>query len=82
MYRYEGETVKPSKLESARMATYKQKIFRDIDAILDNYPTAKVSDVIWALEAATEALWRALPAPGATKGGRKIVERQKRYRVA
>ena len=58
--------------------TYKQKLFADIDALLDKYPNAKVSDVIWALESATEALWRALPLP---KGGRKTIERTKRYRV-
>jgi hypothetical protein len=60
--------------------TYKQKIFLDIDKMLEKYPRAKVSDVIWALEASAEALWRALPP--AKKGSRRVVERTKRYRVA
>lgn len=59
--------------------TYKQKMFGDLDKMLEKYPNAKVSDVIWALEAMAEALWRALPAP---KKGRKVIERQRRYRVA
>ena len=59
--------------------TYKQKIYDELDQILERYPNAHVSDVIWALEAMTESLWRALPAP---KKGRRVVERQKRYRVA
>ena len=61
------------------MANYKKKIYADIDTLLGLYPNAKVSDVIWALEATVEALWRALPAP---KKGRKVIERTKRYRVA
>jgi hypothetical protein len=59
--------------------TYKQRIFAELDKLLDKYPGAKVSDVIWALEATAESLWRALPLP---KAGRRIVERTKRYRVA
>lgn len=59
--------------------TYKQRIFADIDSVIDNYPNAKVSDVIWVLESLSEALWRALPEP---KKGRKVIERTKRYRVA
>jgi hypothetical protein len=59
--------------------TYKQLVYDEIDRILLKYPNAKASDVIWALEAIAESLWRALPAP---KKGRKIVERRKRYRVA
>jgi len=59
--------------------TYKQKIFDDLDRILEKYPDAKVSDMIWALEATAEVLWRALPAP---KKGRKVLERTTRYRVA
>ena len=59
--------------------TYKQKIFDDLDRILEKYPSAKVSDMIWALEATAEVLWRALPPP---KKGRKVKERTKRYRVA
>jgi hypothetical protein len=58
--------------------TYKQKLFIDLDKMLEKYPRAKVSDVIWALEATAEALWRALPLP---KRGRKVVERTKRYRI-
>jgi hypothetical protein len=60
--------------------TYKQKIFLDIDKMLEKYPRAKVSDVIWALEASAEALWRALPL--VKRGSRRVVERTKRYRVA
>jgi len=59
--------------------TYKQRMFDDLNKLLDKYPKAKVSDTIWALEAMAEALWRALPSP---KKGRKVVERTKRYRVA
>lgn len=58
--------------------TYKQRIFAELDHLLDKYPNAKVSDTIFALEAITEALWRALPAP---KKGRRVIERTKRYRV-
>lgn len=59
--------------------TYKQKIYDDLNALLDKYPGAKVSDVLWVLESFAEGLWRALPAP---KKGRKVVERTKRYRLA
>ena len=58
--------------------SYKQRIFADLDHLLDDYPNAKVSDTIWALEAMAEALWRMLPAP---KKGRRMIERSKRYRV-
>lgn len=69
-----------SLLKGDKMAqTYKQRIFKDVEAILDKYPRAKVSDVIFALEAVAEGLWRALPAP---KKGRKVLERTKRYRIA
>ena len=59
--------------------TYKQRIYDELDCLLEKYPKAKVSDVIWALKSMAECLWRALPAP---KKGRKVVKRQKRYRVA
>ena len=59
--------------------TYKQKLYDDLNALVDKYPEAKVSDVLWALEAVGEGLWRALPA---RKEGRKCVERTKRYRLA
>lgn len=59
--------------------TYKQRIYDELDQMLERYPNAKVSDTIWALESMAESLWRALPAP---KKGRKVVERQKRYRIA
>lgn len=60
--------------------TYKQKLFKDIDTLLEKkYGNMKVSDTLWVLESLAESLWRALPAP---KKGRKLVERQKRYRVA
>ena len=58
--------------------TYRQKMYADIDKMLDKYPRAKVSDVIWVLEAAAEALFRALPLP---KKGRRVIERTKRYRI-
>ena len=57
---------------------YKQKIFADLNALLDKYPGARVSDVLWVLEATAESLWRALPPP---KKGRKAIERQQRYRA-
>ena len=59
--------------------TYKQKFYDEIDQMIERHPNAHVSDVIWALEATIEALWRALPEP---KKGRKVIERTKRYRVA
>ena len=58
--------------------TYKQKIYNELDNLLEKYPNAKVSDVIWVLEAMAESLWRALPPP---RKGRILVERTKRYRV-
>lgn len=65
--------------ERAMAKTYKQRIFYELDCLLEKYPNAKVSDVIWVLEAMQESLWRALPAP---KKGRKVVERRTRYRLA
>ena len=59
--------------------TYKQKLYDDLNKLVDKYPGAKVSDVLWALEAFGEGLWRALPSP---KKGRKCIERTKRYRLA
>ena len=59
--------------------TYKQKFYDEIDQMIERNPNAHVSDVIWALEATIEALWRALPE---SKKGRKVIERTKRYRVA
>lgn len=59
--------------------TYKQKLYDELNALLDKYPNARVSDVIMVLEAFSEGLWRALPAP---KEGRRVVERTKRYRLA
>ena len=58
--------------------TYKQKIYADLDELVEKYNNAKVSDMIWALESMVEGLWRALPPP---KEGRKCVERTKRYRL-
>ena len=60
------------------MKTYKQRIYAALDAIVDKYPRAKASDMIWALEAMSESIWRALPAP---KKGRRVIERSKKYRV-
>jgi len=34
--------------------TYKQKIYDELNGILERYPNARVSDVIWALEAMAE----------------------------
>lgn len=59
--------------------TYKQKIYDDLNTLVDLYPNAKASDMIWALEAFAEGIWRALPPP---KKGRKCIERTKRYRLA
>ena len=58
--------------------TYKQRIYDALDAIVDKYPRAKASDMIWALEAMSESIWRSLPAP---KKGRRVIERTKKYRV-
>lgn len=58
--------------------TNKQKIHDELCAILDKYPNAKVSDVLFVLEAFAEGLWRALPAP---RAGRRVIERTKRYRI-
>ena len=59
--------------------TYKQRIFDDLNKMVDKYDKAKASDMIWALEAMAEGIWRALPAP---KKGRRVIERTKRYRLA
>lgn len=61
------------------MKTYKQRIYDDLDALVEKYPKAKASDMIWALEAMAESIWRALPPP---KKGHRVVERTKRYRLA
>jgi hypothetical protein len=58
--------------------TYKQRIFADLNKLVDKYPRAKASDMIFALEAMAEGIWRALPAP---KKGRRVIERTKKYRV-
>lgn len=59
--------------------TYKQRIFDDIEKLVDKYPGARASDMIWALEAMAEAIWRALPPP---KNGCRVIERTKKYRIA
>lgn len=59
--------------------TYKQKIYDDLSELVDKYPNAKVSDVIFTLEAFAEGLFHALPEP---KKGRKVIERTARYRLA
>lgn len=58
--------------------TYKQRIYDDLDKLVDKYPNAKVSDVLVALEAFGNGLWHALPPP---KKGRKVIERTARYRL-
>jgi hypothetical protein len=58
--------------------SYKQRIYADLNRILYLYPNAKVSDVIWALDAMADSLWKALPP---SKKGRKTVEKVPRYRV-
>ena len=60
------------------MKTYKQRIYAALDALVDEYPRARASDMMWALEAMSETIWRALPAP---KKGRRVVRRVKKYRV-
>ncbi len=60
------------------MASYKRRIFDDLTTLLDKYPNAKASDVIWVLEAVADALWRALPP---VKKNARIIERGKKYRV-
>lgn len=59
--------------------TYKQRIFDDLEKLVDKYPRAKASDMIFALEGMAECIWRALPPP---KKGRNCVERKRRYRIA
>lgn len=61
------------------MKTYKQRIYDDLNVLVDKYPKARASDMIWALEAMAESIWRVLPPP---KKGRRVVERTKRYRLA
>ena len=58
---------------------YKQRIYDDLDKLVDKYPRAKASDMIFALEAFASSLWRALPAP---KKNKKCIERTERYRLA
>ena len=65
--------------------SYRKQIFADLDKVLDKYPNAKVSDVIFALESTAKCLWRGLPISTPNKIGankQKIVERTKRYRLA
>ena len=59
--------------------TYKQKIFADLDKLIDKYPQAKVSDLVWALGSFTEAVWRAHPDKN---GQRRLEKGEKRYRLA
>lgn len=59
--------------------TYKQKIYDDLNKLVDKYPRAKVSDMLFVLEAFSHGLWRSLPEP---KKGRKCIERTSRYRLA
>ena len=58
--------------------TYKQKIFADLDKLIDKYPQAKVSDLVWALGSFTEAVWRAHPDKN---GQRRLEKGEKRYRL-
>ena len=59
--------------------SYKQKIFADLDKLIDKYPRAKVSDLVWALGSFTEAVWRAHPDKN---GQRRLEKGEKRYRLA
>ena len=63
------------------MKTYKQRIYDDLDKLVDKYPKAKASDMIFALEAMVESIWRAMSFGPAPKKGRKVIERTKKYRV-
>ncbi len=58
--------------------TYKQRIYDDLDALVDKYSRAKASDMIWALQVMSQSIWRALPLP---KRGRRLIERTKKYRA-
>ena len=60
--------------------SYKQKIFADLDQLIDKYPQAKVSDLVWALGAFTEAVWRAHHHD--KNGQRRLEKGEKRYRLA
>ena len=62
-----------------KMKTYKQRIYAALDAIVDKYPRAKASDMIWALEAMSESIWRSISR--LPKKGRRVIERTKKYRV-
>lgn len=59
---------------------YKQRIYDDLNKLVDKYPNAKVSDVIFSLEAFANGLWHALPQPRDKK--QKCIERTSRYRLA
>ena len=58
---------------------YKQRVYDDLNTLVDKYPRMKVSDMIFTLEAFSNGLWHALPKP---KKGRKVIERTARYRLA
>lgn len=58
--------------------TYKQRIYADLNAVVNKYPHAKASDTILALAAMAESICRALPPP---KKGRRVITRTKKYRM-
>lgn len=59
--------------------THKQRVYDELNVIVDKHPNMRVSDLITTLESFAEGLFRALPPP---KEGRKCVERTARYRLA
>lgn len=59
--------------------THKQRLYDELNALVDKHPNMKVSDFIFTLEAFTHGLFRALPPP---KKGRKCLERTHSYRLA
>lgn len=59
--------------------THKQRMYDELNVLMDGHPNMMVSDVLFVLETFGESLWRALPEP---KKGRKVIERRSRYRLA
>lgn len=58
--------------------TYKQRVYDDLNALIDKYPRMKASDMIHTLEDFAGGIFHALPEP---KAGRKCIERTSRYRL-
>jgi hypothetical protein len=61
------------------MATYKTRLFDELEKLADKYPNAKVADMVWALQTMTGAIWRSRPRG---MDNPRLAERTKSYRVA